>query len=357
MRETPAAVFDGTPGAVSVRRFAVPEPRGGEVLVRVLGCTLCGSDLHTVAGRRTVAVPTVLGHEIVGEVAEFGPSAPHADWTGEPLRVGDRVTWAVVAACGRCFFCTHDLWPKCTAATKYGHEALAPGRELLGGLAGHVLLAEGTAVVKLPDEVPLEVACPANCATATVAAALDAAGELRGATVCVLGAGLLGLTACAMARDRGAAAVVAVDRSADRLTLAQRFGAHLSLTPDELDKVGNLTDGRGADVLIELTGSTAALEAAWPWVRVGGAIALVGSVFPGPPLAVFPEQVVRRSLTIRGVHNYSPRHLVEAVRFLAAAQGRYPFADLVSDWVSLADVAAAFKLAEDPARVRVGVRE
>lgn len=353
MRETTAAVFDGT---LSLQRFAVPEPRGGEVLVRVLGCTLCGSDLHTVAGRRAVAVPTVLGHEIVGEVVAFGPAASHADWTGQALQVGDRVTWAVVAACGKCFFCTHDLWPKCTAATKYGHEALAPGRELLGGLAGHILLAEGTATVKLPNELPLGVACPANCATATVAAALEAAGEVRDATVCVLGAGLLGLTACAMARERGAI-VVAVEWLAERRARAERFGAHHAVAPEELATVlEKLTDGRGADVLIELTGSTAALEAAWPRVRIGGTFVLVGAVFPGPLLFVSPVQIVRRWLTIRGVHNYSPRHLVEAVRFLASAHERYPFAELVSDWLPLDDVAAAFKLAEDPARVRVGVR-
>jgi alcohol dehydrogenase len=351
-----AAVYDGTPRAVSLRRFPIPTPQGDESLVRVLGCTLCGSDVHSYTGRRAVAVPTVLGHEIVGEIEAFGPAASRRDWDGNELRVGDRVTWAVVAGCGDCFYCRRDVWAKCLRATKYGHERIEPGRELLGGLAGHCLLVRGTAVVKLPPELPLAVACPASCGTATVAAALEAAGELTGAAVCVTGLGLLGLTACAMAKERGAAEVIAVDVFPPRLDRATAFGATRTATPESLAEVARAaTGGHGADVVVELSGSTAALEAAWPCVRLGGTIVLVGAVFPTPPVSVYPEQVVRRQLTLRGVHNYSPRHLAEAVRFLIATHQTYPFAGLVAEWLPLAEVGRAFELSEDPARVRVGV--
>jgi putative phosphonate catabolism associated alcohol dehydrogenase len=357
MPDTLAAVFGGTPRQIKVQHFPIPAPAGAETLVRVLGCTLCGSDLHSFAGHRSVAVPTVLGHEIVGEITAFGPSVVRQDWCGTELCIGDRVTWAVVAACGECFYCRRNLWPKCLSATKYGHERFTPGRELLGGLAGHCLLVAGTAILKLPDELPLEVACPANCATATVAAALDAAGDLTDAVVCITGAGLLGLTACAMARVRGAAEVICVDVSADRLARTESFGATRPTNPEMLATViHDVTGGHGVDVVVELSGATPALEAVWPLVRHGGTIVLVGAVFPVPPLSVLPEQVVRRQLTLRGVHNYSPRHLQAAVRFLAQNHERYPFAELVSEWVPLAEVGRAFELAGDPARVRVGVR-
>src|SRR5581483_7521681 len=104
-------------------------------LVRVTGCTLCGSDLHSYAGRRSVAVPTVLGHEILGRIDAFGPSTPRRDFLGQSLAEGDRVTWAIVANCGDCFYCLRGLPAKCQHSVKFGHELLRPGRELTGGLA------------------------------------------------------------------------------------------------------------------------------------------------------------------------------------------------------------------------------
>ncbi|MFT3920919.1 MAG: alcohol dehydrogenase catalytic domain-containing protein [Myxococcales bacterium] len=211
MKASQAAIFAGTPGQIELQEILPPEPGAGEILVRILGCTLCGSDLHTFEGRRQAPVPTVLGHEIVGRIEALGANAPRHDMAGKNLQVGDRVTWAIVANCGECFYCERKLPQKCLAAVKYGHEKLQPGRELLGGLAEHCLLTPGTSLVRLPDDLPLEVACPANCATATAAAAVEAAGDLGGAVVCVLGAGLLGLTVCAMVKSRGAAEVICVE--------------------------------------------------------------------------------------------------------------------------------------------------
>jgi alcohol dehydrogenase len=352
-----AAVFSGKAGRLELQAFPTPEPKGAEVLVRALGCTLCGSDLHSFEGRRAVPTPTVLGHEIVGEIVAFADQCRHRDLAGNELRPGDRVTWSVVASCGECFYCRRGLPQKCQAAVKYGHETIRPGRELLGGLAEHCLLAPGTAVVRLPDELPLEAACPASCATATIAAAIAAAGELRDRHVCVLGAGLLGLTACAMARQRGAAEVMAVDVHAGRRGRALQFGASRSCSPEELPGViAELTHGHGVDVVFELSGATAAFQSAWPLVRLGGAIILVGSVFPGPAVPIELEQIVRRNLVLHGVHNYSPAHLLAAVEFLADAHRVFPFSELVAEWHPLTDVSAAFESARDREKIRVGVR-
>lgn len=173
MKQALAAVFDGSAGELQLREFPIPVPIGSEMLVRVLGCTLCGSDLHTLDGRRSVPIPTVLGHEIVGELLDSGDSASQCDMSGQPIRVGDRLTWAIVASCGTCFFCTRGLSQKCLHAIKYGHEAIQPGRELLGGLAEYCLLVPGTSILRLPDDMPLSVACPASCATATCISEFD----------------------------------------------------------------------------------------------------------------------------------------------------------------------------------------
>ena len=171
MKTTRAAVFRGVGLPFEFVEVPLPSPTGAEVLVEVVACTLCGSDLHSVRGRRSVPLPTVLGHEVLGRVAEFGPAASRRDASGRPLAVGDRVTWGIVASCGACFYCGRDLPQKCLRQTKYGHEPFLPGRELTGGLAEHCLLVPGTAIFGIRDEIPDAVACPANCATATVAAA------------------------------------------------------------------------------------------------------------------------------------------------------------------------------------------
>lgn len=203
-RTTLAAVFRGPELPWDLREIAIPDVNGSAMLVEVVACTLCGSDIHTIHGRRTVRVPTILGHEILGLVAAFGPAAPCRDAACRPLQEGDRVTWGVVANCGECFYCLRGLPQKCERQVKYGHEPLRPGLELTGGLAGHCLLVPGTTLLRVPDDLPDAIACPVSCATATVAAALDAAGPIDGRRVLVAGSGMLGVTAMAWARTKGA---------------------------------------------------------------------------------------------------------------------------------------------------------
>lgn len=355
MNKATAAVFHGEPKTIELRQFSVPKPRRREILVRILGCTVCGSDLHTFHGRRSVPAPTVLGHEMVGEIVTMGAPVKRHDIAGDELRIGDRVTWAIVAACGACDMCQRDLPQKCHSGIKYGHERFSKGRELLGGLASHCLLVPGTAIVRLPDDLPIEVGCPANCATATVAAALEAAGDLRGSSVCIFGAGMLGLTACAMACSQGAREVVCVEPVDQRRELAKKFGATRLVSPQELlAQVQTAVGGLGFDVLLEMSGSSLAFHPACPYVRTGGTIVLVGSVSPSSPVPVLLDQIVRRHLTIRGIHNYGPRHLLTAVQFLSENHQRFPFAKLVGQWYPLDLVADAF--AESAKYIRVGVK-
>jgi alcohol dehydrogenase len=350
-----ALVFTGSGQPLERRSLTVPEPAGVEVLVRVTGCTLCGSDLHTYDGRRPAPVPSILGHEIIGRVESFGPQAPRRDLAGQEVRVGDRVTWSLVASCGSCFFCGRGLPQKCTKLVKYGHEPFRPGFELSGGLAEYILLVRGTSLLRLPDDLSDETACPANCATSTVAAALEAAGELSGRVVLVLGAGMLGLTACAMARAAGASEVICCDVQAPRLERAAAFRAtRLASAGDLGEVVSQATGGYGADVVLEVSGSSEALGQGLALVRTGGTIVLVGAVFPTPPVSVAPEQLVRRQLTLRGIHNYAPRHLLAAVQFLAGSQE--PFETLVADWLPLREADDVFRRARAPEIFRMAIR-
>lgn len=204
----------------------------------------------------------------------------------------------------------------------------------------------------MPEGLSDEVACPASCATATVAAAFEAAGAIEGRTVLVLGCGLLGVTAAAWARALGAEAVIACEKETGRLAIAGAFGASHRAGPEALTgRIDELTGGYGVDVVFEMTGAAESVGMALGLSRVGGTVVLVGSVFPTRAVPIEPETLVRRCLTIRGVHNYAPGHLLAALEFLAG-HPEYPFGRVVSCWVPLEGVEGAL----GTAGLRVGVR-
>jgi alcohol dehydrogenase len=292
----------------------------------------------------------------VGEIVEFGAEAARRDFGGSEVGVGDRVTWAIVASCGECEYCLRGLPQKCERGIKYGHESLRPGLELLGGLAEYCMLVPGTAIVRVPDALPLSVVCPASCATATIAWAMEAAGDVRDRTVCVLGAGLLGLTATAMAQSRGAREIVCVDPDSNRRERTLSFGATRAIAPEGLEQeIFAHSAKANFDVVFEISGQPAAFQSVWPAVRTGGTMVLVGAVFPANPVSLTLEQVVRRCLTIRGVHNYAPRHLLQAIAFLAASHNTYPFHELIGNWLPLSAIHDAFVQAGHPQMIRVGI--
>ncbi|MGV0811156.1 zinc-binding dehydrogenase [Mycolicibacterium boenickei] len=329
-RVTAAAVWTGS--GVDVRTVPVPALGSGEVLVRVRLATVCGSDLHTVTGRRPAACPSVLGHEAVGDVVGVGP--------GADVEVGQRIIWSVTVACGECARCRSGLTAKCLSVRKVGHEPFDGDWPLSGSYAEHVVLPRGTALAVVPDALPDVVAAPAACATATVMATLEAAGDLTGRRVLIGGAGMLGLTAVAACADAGADVQV-VDIDADRLALVPLFGGHAD-------------DGGPVDVAIDYTGSTAAVSGALSRLDIGGTLVLAGSVTPGPTLAVDPETVVRQWLTITGVHNYEPRHLHRAVAFLDRTRDRHPWEALVVSPVPLEQIEAALR-PPPPGKLRTAV--
>lgn len=352
-----AAVFRAVGEPLALERFLIPAPAGSEALVKVGCTTVCGSDLHSYFGRRHSPMPSVLGHEMVGEIVAMGPDGTY-DYRGTPLELGDRVTWSMVWSCGGCYYCRHGLRPKCDRLMKFGHEQIVAGRALIGGMAEFCHLPEGTAIFRVPGNVPDLVASPANCATATVAAVLRNAGPVAGEVVLVHGAGMLGQTACAMAAASGAAKVVALEPDRRRREAALRFGAALALdsalAPAEIAlRVKGLTAGRGADIGLELSGYPEAIELGIGLLRMGGRFVMAGATFPARPVQLPAEQLVRRMIRIIGVYNYAPEDLESALFFLAATMDRYPFRELVGRSFPLreANAAMAFAESERPPRV------
>lgn len=297
------------------RRIPLPEPESGEILVRVLACSLCGSDLHTAHGHRPHVLPTVLGHEIVGEVATIGPGAPPRDVLGDVVEPGRRITWSVCVSCNACDRCRRDLPQKCRRLFKYGHAAWDSSRGLTGGLADHVLLVAGTAIVPLPEGLATAAAAPASCAVATGAAVVREAGAVAGRSVVVFGAGMLGLCVASLAKAAGAGGVTLVDPRPERLRRAVSLVEGIAVC--ERPQVS----AAGADLVVEASGAAAAVAAAIATTAVGGTCVLAGTVSPVGDVSFDPEQLVRCQATIRGVHNYRPEDLLAAVRHLASPAG------------------------------------
>ncbi|WP_222638910.1 zinc-binding dehydrogenase [Rhodococcus sp. BP-316] len=325
-----AAVWSGD--RFSIRELPRPELDPGGVLVEVEMSTVCGSDRHTVAGHRRTPVPTVLGHESVGRVIEVRGDAGVA--------VGDRIVWTVGTACGACRPCAGGVPQKCRNGRKYGHERMTEAWMLNGGFASHVHLVSGTGTVVVPERLPAALAAPAGCATATVVNAARRVDLGEGDRVVVLGCGMLGLTAIAYARDRGAASIVACDPDADRRAAARELGADVGCAPEHL---ADAAATNGADAVFEMSGAPSSVSAALDVVSMAGRVSLVGSVFPTSPVSVDPERLVRELITVVGSHNYRRDDLVEAVAFLARTPAATLLADLVGPCLALADVGRAFQ--------------
>lgn len=312
-------------GGTSFRdvEVALPDPGPGELIVQLRAATICGSDRHTVSGRRPGACPSILGHEGVGEVV-----ASRRDG----VSVGQRVVFSVTASCGECRMCRRGLSAKCGSVRKAGHESFESDWPLSGTYATHIHVLAGQAVSVVPEAVPDAVASTAGCAVATVMAVLERAGDLAGRSVLVNGIGMLGMIAVVAARSRGAGHIIACDPDPRSL-------ANVSGIADEVTAPGV---GRIVDVALEFSGAAAGAAACLESLDIGGTAVLAGTVAPVPAVDLDPEWLVRGWRTVTGVHNFEPRHLTQAVDFLAAEWGRLPWDDILGGPVTLSELPDAF---------------
>jgi putative phosphonate catabolism associated alcohol dehydrogenase len=355
-----AAVYEA-PNAPFVFRDYPLRPVGlDEVLVRVLMSTICRSDLHSYEGRRPNPTPCILGHEIVGVIEEMGPGIQR-DLSGDPLAPGDRITWTEYFADPSYQSEVLDLPQKSASIRKYGHERADVDPHLVGGFAECCYLLPGTGILKVPAELSDEEASPLNCGVATMIAATEAAGIATGDAVVIQGLGLLGLYGVAIARSRAARVVSGIDRVPARLEMAKTFGADLTLdasrlSPDTIrGAVRDACRPDGADAVIEVSGAAEAIPVGLGMLRAGGRYAIAGLVSPGAEVTFDAHLVVRQCLTVRGVHNYHPRHLIQAREFVRREREHFPFRRLVDATFELEDIGLAFRRAANRDVLRAAI--
>lgn len=294
-----------------------PQPGTAEVRVRVGAAGICHSDVHYRAGFPRLAVlPRTPGHEIAGTIDGVGPG-------GDASRRGERVCVHYQASCGTCELCSK------------GQEQFCPngwmiGKDRDGGYAEAVVVPERNAF-PIPDAVSFEHAAVMMCSTATSYHALRRARLQAGERVAIFGAGGLGMSAVQLAFLLGADVVFAVDLDAERLLLAEAFGA--VAIPAGADPVAAIRANGGADVALDLVGSGAVMRQGLEVLRPGGRVGAVGLTPDTMSVAPYVELVAREA-EVLGVSDHLGAEIPDLIGFHAAGDldlgsiitGRVPLA-------------------------------
>jgi 2-desacetyl-2-hydroxyethyl bacteriochlorophyllide A dehydrogenase len=265
------AVTFQAPGEVRVEERPEPElVERDDAIVRVEATGVCGSDLHIYHGRVSIEEGFTLGHEFVGTVVAAGDGVTQ-------VAEGDRVLGCFCSACGNCFFCRRGDFHKCDEGRVFGHGKTLGS--LQGAQAEQVLVPHANLTLRrVPEGMSDDVALFAGDVMGTGWHAVDQAAIRPGDSAAVLGLGPVGLCAVQAAKASGAAKVIAIDSVAERLALADSFGAEaVHLTEgDPRGAVKAATDGRGVDAAIDAVGHPDALELACRVTRKAGVVCAIG---------------------------------------------------------------------------------
>lgn len=321
-----AAVLEAYRAPLTIHEFPIPaslEP--GAARVRVTMAGICGTDAHLWRGELPLHLPVILGHETAGVLEQLGAGLER-DWRGNPLRAGDRVTWASSISCGECFYCRLKAQPtRCLSRKAYGisYNANEPPH-LRGGYAETILLRPGTAIFRLPDEVGDTALLGAGCALTTAIHGLERAPVGWRDSVVVQGAGPVGLAVIAVARDAGASRIIAIGGPPHRLELAREFGADFVIDIDAADPaerrrlVLEETGGFGADLVVECVGHPEAVNEGLEFCRDGAQFLVLGQYGNAGDISFNPHTVTRKQLRMTGSWGFEPRHVNRAIEMLAA---------------------------------------
>ena len=352
-----AAVLEEFGQPLVVQELELSEPSEGEVLVRLVACGVCHTDLYTASGVDPSGyAPTVLGHEGAGVVEEVGPGV-------ESLSLGDHVVTLFSPQCGECVHCRDQRTNLCLAIREQQNKGYLPdgttrlrrdGDEIRHFM-GTSTFAEATvmpeiALAKVNPEAPLDRACLFACGLTTgLGAAINTAKVEAGSTCVVFGAGMVGLGAVAGCRLQGAERIIAVDLSEERLELARGQGATETMIGGEdiVERIVEETDGFGADYTFEATGNVRVMRQAVEAARMAwGFVTIAGVAGKGETLDIVPRLLITgRRVAGSSFGGVKGRQGVPELvdRYLAGEIDVDPF---ISHRISLDEVNRGFELME-----------
>lgn len=371
---TRAAILDrmGAPPPYATSRplriteVELDPPGRGEVLVRIAAAGLCHSDLSVINGDRPRPMPMALGHEAAGTVEALGDDVTD-------LQPGDPVVMVFMPSCGGCVPCAEGRPALCEpGAAANGAGTLLSGARRLhcdgpdGAVAvNHHLgcsafadyaVVSRRSLVKLPPDLPLHEAALFGCAVLTgVGAVVNTARLQPGQTAAVIGLGGVGLSSVLGAVASGAAQVVAVDLSDDKLALARQLGATHAVNardPGAAEQIRAATGG-GVDVAFEMAGAVRAMDLAYKVTRRGGTTVTAGLPPPGAALALPLVQLVAEERTVKGSYIGTCVPARDIPRYVALYRaGKLPVDRLLSGTLTLDRINEGFDRLHEGQAVR-----
>ena len=324
--------------------YPEPEVRDNGILLRMEMCGVCGTDMHLYKGNMKIPLPVIPGHEFVGVIEDLGEKAGGMEVTGKPLEKGDRVT--VVPGtnrfCGDCYFCRFMPHKPtlCTNRRVLGVNMTSSEEpHLLGGWAEKIYVdAEHFWVYKVPEDIPPEVAVLSEPMAVSSRAferayspGLPTSGDGFGVgnSVVVQGAGAIGLLTVATAALAGAGKIISIDMVDERLEMAGNLGAdhiidmrqHKSMK-ERVEKVNALTNGLGADVVIECVGAPPAVPEGINMTRRGGKFVEVGHYTDPGNVEINPHTICNKDMDILGSWAYPPTQFSTVLELMRLSMGR-----------------------------------
>lgn len=313
---------------IKVKEVPIPRPKDSEVLIRVKVCGLCGTDAKLYKGDYTANVPVILGHEFSGEIAEVGKSV-------RDLKIGDRVVVDPNEPCGKCYWCKSGKPTFCKNMPAYG--VLSNG-----AFAEYIVVGEkGT--YKIPDALSYEVASfcePVSCAIHCIDRAMIKPGE----AVAIIGGGAMGQILLQLAKNTGPSRLIMITRSQWKLDMAKNFGAtHLIRAQEEsvTERVMDITNGLGSDVVIEAVGSPKTVEQAFGLAKKSAKVVIFGFAPEGEKAAFIPFDLLSKELSIFGSW-VNPYTFSRAIDILASHQ--INLNPIISKKSNLDEIMEGFKL-------------
>jgi len=336
-RTMKAAVFHGK-DRISVEEVSLPEIDDSSALMKVEAACICGSDLRILHhGNPRVTPPTIIGHEAAGVIVKVGAKVRN-------LKLGDRVSIGADVPCGACEWCHNGLGNNCEINYAVGYQI--PGAFAQYMKIPSLMCAEGP-VAEIADTLSFEEAALAEPLACAING-FELVNMSLGKTVVIIGLGPIGCMMIDLARLMGAQNVICIQRSRLRMEIARQYRADLYLASDEEDVVRavlEVTDGRGADVVITACGSVEAHEQAVEMVAHRGYINLFGGLPSNArPMSFYSNKLHYRESFITGSHGSVPRQHKIAVKLLGSGHVRVK--PLITHRFSLDEIQEAFAVME-----------
>ncbi len=355
------AVVLEEPGRMVLKEFPLPSIGSDEGLLRVEMVGVCGSDVGMYRGKPTRAprpYPIIMGHEIFGTIVDIGKEASKR-WS---LRQGDRAIVEYAFGCGECFYCREGDYIHCDKMLTYGSMiSCKDPPHLWGAYSEYLYLSPMAKVHKVPENILPEVGVLICAVLGNAIRWLQMIGGVKkGDTVVIQGPGQQGLAAVIVAKEIGAKKVIVTGMTRDkiRFELAKTFGADEIVDVEKDDpvlRVKEITSGRMADLVMDVTGNPKGPIMAIDLVKKKGTVILPGLYGMDREIPLVLDKVVYKEVRMQGAFSHDFQSVQPAIRL--AESGKYPLEKMVTHWFPLEEAEMAVKVAggeikgEDPIKV------